>query len=198
MNLKNPVTHRSGGNPISAKARRALFTAGGLIAVCALTAILSWPGAALATPSQGFSVLSLTRSFFDEIRVLSDTIDGTDTADPKIMIISKEPSDVYALTTSLAAVTPTTPPGSTGWHSHPGPSIVLVKSGTASVYQGDDATCTPVRIPAGSGFAEPGGVHVHMVRNEGTGPLVLQVFQIVPAGAPRRIDAPANPACPNL
>jgi hypothetical protein len=183
---------------MSAKARRALLAAGGLIAVSALTAILSWPGTALATPAQGFSVVALTKSFFEEIRVISATIDGDDTDDPKIKIISKEPSDVYAITTNLAVATATTPPGSTGWHSHPGPSVVLVKSGTASVYQGDDPTCTPVRYPARSGFAEPGGAHVHMVRNEGTELLVLQVFQIIPAGAPRRIDGPANTACPNL
>lgn len=184
---------------MSAKARRAWFTAGGLIAVSALTAILSWPGGALATPAQGFTVVALTKSFFEEIRLASDEIDGTDSDGPEIKIISKEPSDVYALTTNLAVATATTPPGSTGWHWHPGPSVVLVKSGTASVYQGHDPTCTPVRYSIGSGFTEPAGrAHVHMVRNEGAEPLVLQVFQIVPAGALRRIDAPANPACPNL
>jgi mannose-6-phosphate isomerase-like protein (cupin superfamily) len=38
--------------------------------------------------------------------------------------------------------------------------------------------------------------HVHMLRNEGSVPLVTVTFQIVPAGATRRNDAPAPGNCP--
>jgi len=30
------------------------------------------------------------------------------------------------------------PGGQSGWHTHPGPVIVLVKSGTFTLYDGDD------------------------------------------------------------
>ena len=33
------------------------------------------------------------------------------------------------------------PGGQTGWHSHPGPVIVLIKAGTITFYDGDDPTC---------------------------------------------------------
>jgi len=74
--------------------------------------------------------------------------------------------------------------------------VVLVKSGTATVYDGDDPNCTSVRYPAGTGFIDSGGGHVHMVRNEGTEPLVTVAFQIIPTGALRRIDAASPGYCP--
>ncbi len=72
--------------------------------------------------------------------------------------------------------------------------MVLVKSGTATVYDGDDPNCMPVRYPAGTGFIDAGGGH--MVRNEGTEPLVTVAFQIIPTGALRRIDAASPGYCP--
>src|SRR5438128_378064 len=81
------------------------------------------------------------------------------------------------------------PGGTFGWHSHPGPSLVIVKSGTATFYMGDDPTCTPHVVTAGSGFVDGGG-DVHVVRNEGTVDLVTIVTSLVPAGAARRIDVP--------
>ncbi len=35
------------------------------------------------------------------------------------------------------------PGGSTGWHTHPGPSFVIVTQGSVTVYEGSDKTCTP-------------------------------------------------------
>jgi hypothetical protein len=35
------------------------------------------------------------------------------------------------------------PGGSFGWHSHPGPSLLIVKQGTITFYRADDPTCTP-------------------------------------------------------
>jgi hypothetical protein len=46
------------------------------------------------------------------------------------------------------------PGGTFGWHSHPGPSLVIVKSGTATFYHADDPTCTPHVVPTGSGFVD--------------------------------------------
>jgi quercetin dioxygenase-like cupin family protein len=87
------------------------------------------------------------------------------------------------------------PGGSFGWHSHPGPSLVIVKSGALTLYDGDDPTCTPKVIPAGSGFVDDGG-HVHLVRNEGSVDTVVYVTSLVPQGATRRIDQPAPGNCP--
>jgi hypothetical protein len=49
--------------------------------------------------------------------------------------------------------------------------------------------------PAGTGVIDPGDGHVHLLRNEGSANLVTVTVQILPAGAPRRIDAPAPGNC---
>jgi quercetin dioxygenase-like cupin family protein len=89
------------------------------------------------------------------------------------------------------------PGGWLGWHSHPGLSFVVVKSGTASFYEADDPTCTPVRIGTLGTFFEPAG-DVHMVRNEEAIPLVNLVIQLTPRGAPRAIGEPDPGNCAPL
>jgi quercetin dioxygenase-like cupin family protein len=88
------------------------------------------------------------------------------------------------------------PGGSSGWHTHPGPSLITVKSGIATFYDSDDPTCTPHVVPAGTGVIDPGDGHVHLLRNEGSVDLVTVTVQILPAGAARRIDAPNPGNCP--
>ena len=58
------------------------------------------------------------------------------------------------------------PGGTFGWHSHPGPSLVIIKTGALTLYRGDDPDCTQQLFEAGSRFVDEGGV-VHLVRNEG-------------------------------
>lgn len=101
----------------------------------------------------------------------------------------KGASDLHVLSNTIA------PGGSFGWHSHPGPSFVIVKSGTATVYLGADRTCRAHRIRAGKGFVDR-GLQVHAVRNEGTVNLVTVVVSFTPRGAVRRIDEPNPGHCP--
>jgi len=90
------------------------------------------------------------------------------------------------------------PGGTFGWHSHPGPSLVIVKSGTATFYLADDPTCSPQLVRAGSGFVDQGH-DIHVVRNESSSEnLVTVVVSFVPEGFARRIDEPAPPNCPSL
>jgi hypothetical protein len=86
------------------------------------------------------------------------------------------------------------PGGTFGWHSHPGPSLVIVQSGTLSAYHAPD--CTPQDF--GSTFIDQGH-DLHMVRNNGTVDADVYVVSFVPAGFQRRIDEPnPNPSiCPN-
>jgi quercetin dioxygenase-like cupin family protein len=86
------------------------------------------------------------------------------------------------------------PGGWLGWHSHPGLSFVVVKSGTATFYEADG--CAQQVIPTGGTFFEPAG-DVHTVRNEGNVDLVNVVIQLVPTGAPRAIGEP-DPGCLQL
>lgn len=48
------------------------------------------------------------------------------------------------------------PGGHTGWHSHPGPVVVVVQAGELIVTQGNNRTCTGVTYTAGQAFMDPG------------------------------------------
>lgn len=92
------------------------------------------------------------------------------------------------------------PGGHTGWHSHPGPVVVLIKSGEMSFYDSEDPTCTVRRYSAGQAFVDSGQGHVHIARNEGSAPLELYAtyFDVTPGvAAPDafRIDAPSPGNC---
>jgi hypothetical protein len=94
------------------------------------------------------------------------------------------------------------PLGTTGWHTHPGPSLVIVTSGTLTVYDGDEPTCTPqyYSADATSGypnhFLDAGGGHVHLVQNDSsTSQATATAVQLFPAGSATRIDADRPAAC---
>ncbi len=94
------------------------------------------------------------------------------------------------------------PGGSTGWHSHPGHSLIVVTAGAVTAYEGDDRHCRPHVYTTGMGFVDPGGDHVHDLRNEGTVEARTVAVQLIPAhpdgsssAADRRIDAPDPGNC---
>jgi hypothetical protein len=88
---------------------------------------------------------------------------------------------------------------STGWHTHPGPSFVIVTQGSITAYDGDDPACTPHVYTAGTpdnAFIDPGGGHVHIIRDESGAVAKTIAVQFIPAGATRRQDAPDPGNCP--
>ena len=84
------------------------------------------------------------------------------------------------------------PNSSTGWHSHPGKTLVTVQSGTFTVYHDD---CSSHSYGPGDAFVElPSSMHVG--RNETTGNVQLGVvFFDVPIGGSPRIDQPQPDGC---
>ncbi|MEV6808704.1 cupin domain-containing protein [Streptomyces sp. NPDC051132] len=89
----------------------------------------------------------------------------------------------------------TVPPGqSTGWHYHDGPVRAVVRQGTLSHF---DSACRPDGVyGAGTSIQEPDGPgYVHIGRNLGDTPLVLEALYALPHGSPFAEDAP-NPGCP--
>ena len=85
------------------------------------------------------------------------------------------------------------PNSSTGWHTHPGRTLVTVKSGTFTVYHAED--CEPLVYEPGDAFVElPSTVHVG--RNETNGVVELGVvFFRVPTGGSPRVDQPQPEDC---
>jgi hypothetical protein len=154
-----------------------------------LTAIVGaggYAGTALATPSSGFSSTTVAVGRFDEINVNNFTL-------PARFWQSRQKtqglSDVYVQSNVWV------PGGSSGWHTHPGHSLIIVTAGTVTAYDGDDPGCTPQVYFEGMGFVDSGGAHVHLLRNEGTVEARTITVQLIPAAAVRRIDAPAPGNC---
>lgn len=91
----------------------------------------------------------------------------------------------------------TVPAGASfGWHYHRAAVAVVVKSGTLTLYDSADRTCTPQRYSAGQGFAERPH-HVHLARNEGRKPAVVLVTYLgLKHGANPDVPAPSPGNCP--
>ena len=111
-----------------------------------------------------------------------DNTDGESTPDGYCARLqSKDNTDIVVANIAI------TPGGTSGWHSHPGPVLVVVKTGVLTIYHGDDPTCSPTLHPAGTAFTEEGGV-VHIARNEGAVDATTVATFFVPVSAPQRID----------
>jgi hypothetical protein len=84
---------------------------------------------------------------------------------------------------------------STGWHSHPGISIIFVVAGTITDYDSSNPGCKGVEYTAGSAFTDVGGTDVHMLRNDGTVQAETIAVQYIAAGQPRKTNATEPAGC---
>ncbi|MCX5378986.1 cupin domain-containing protein [Streptomyces sp. NBC_00091] len=81
------------------------------------------------------------------------------------------------------------PGGCTGWHYHHVPLMAVVKSGTLTRILSDG---TVEVHPEGATFVEPeGAANVHLGRNLGSEPVVLQVTCALTEDDPWSVPAPA-------
>jgi quercetin dioxygenase-like cupin family protein len=129
-------------------------------------------GVVLATPGSGFK---------------ERTVMARGTLSPHFKIKlqdSSSPGDVVIQKFVLA------PGGQSGWHLHPGPAIVTVKSG---VFTLDQEGCESATYSPGEVVVEP-IERVHRVRNLGTTDLEFWVtFLDVPVGSPQRLEPETDP-----
>lgn len=135
--------------------------------------------AAVATPSFGTAQATLASALYTDIDIDAKRPDW------KASLTVKGVSGVFVTSHSII------PGGYSGWHSHPGLSVVSVTQGTLWLYDASDPNCAPTIVTAGHGFVESGD-HVHMVRNEGGVEATWTTTAIRPAGSTGRIDQP-NP-----
>ena len=83
----------------------------------------------------------------------------------------------------------------TGWHSHQGPSLIFVVTGTVTNYDSSDPSCAPKTYSQGAVFTDAGGTDVHMLRNEGAAPAETIAVQFIPQGQPRKTTEPEPANC---
>lgn len=152
-------------------------------------------GKVLATPSSGFAAMTLAVGRFGEMDVFSYSIPPNALQEEQKSNVwlslqkTKGLSDLYVQSNVWQ------PGGSSGWHTHPGHSLIIVTAGTVTAYEGDDPDCKPRVYTEGMGFVDHGGSHVHLLRNEGGVMAGTIAVQLIPADAVRRIDAPDPGNC---
>jgi quercetin dioxygenase-like cupin family protein len=157
-------------------ARWALLGAGLAGVVTALTVAPS-----AATPPAGLTSVLLAR--------------GIDRSHGTVALKFKSGTDI-----AMTQIT-VNPGGSSGWHSHPGGAVIIVKAGVLTVYRSVGRRCESTTYRAGQAFIERPR-EVDDVLNAGSTPYVLYVtFPGVPHGtdpADTRIDEPDPGTCPGI
>ena len=135
----------------------------------------------LATPPSGFSTEQLAKGVYQAMHLKADKAGKWD-----LLVKTKDLSDVYVVRNTI------TPGGYSGWHTHPGPSLITVTSGQITVYE-NDGLCQPRVYGVGDGALDLGSGHAHNIKNEGAVNAVTVVVQIIPKDAGRRQDIDPAP-----
>jgi hypothetical protein len=173
------------------------LTAAALVAACENPTTRQPSGPSITDPSftvaSGFVSTAVARGNAGAFHIRST--DGFD-----VEIKAQDNTDIAVSNVVVA------PGGSSGWHSHPGPVLVIVKTGTITFYRagkhsgldGDEenpnnaalgATCSRTDYPAGSAFVEvPAPGHVMLAKNEGATEATVTATYFAPPGAALRID----------
>ena len=175
--------------------------------------VLSYSAHVWATTANGFKATTIATGTFEEFELFNHSIlpnptgDGDNDRDDKTLWLSmqktKGSSDLYVQSNIWQSVSPTGVVASTGWHTHPGHSLIIVTSGTITEYEADCRPHVYTFVPGQPAptLIDPGHGHVHIIRNEGSVPASTIAVQLVPYDpnkANRRIDAAAPANCPNI
>jgi hypothetical protein len=175
------------------------LTATALVAACENSTPRQSSGPSITDPSftvaSGFVSTPVARGTAEAFHIRST--DGFD-----VEIKTKDKTDIAVSNVVVAAG------GSSGWHTHPGPVLVVVKTGTITFYRagnhgdqngdnenGDNrknsGTCSRTVYPAGSAFVEvPAPGHAMLAKNEGSAEATVTATYFAPPGAALRIDRP--------
>jgi quercetin dioxygenase-like cupin family protein len=157
-----------------------LAAAVAILAAALIAALLALPGEpATATPPSGIAAELLARGTIAQaghVRVAG------------IKLATRGPIDVATVHVTFQ------PGGSTGWHVHPGPALVTVKTGQLTLHRAKG--CRTRSFSAGQTFLEFGPDDVNLTRNETGGVTETVVTFLLPVGAPTTVDAPAPRHCP--
>ena len=153
------------------------------VAFGALSATALFAAPAQATPASGFTAVQQWKGDYGALDVK-----GEKTGHWDLKLTTKDDTDVHVVRNSIAIG------GQSGWHTHPGPSLITVTVGEITAYDSDDPLCSPKVYRAGEGFVDSGD-HAHLLRNESGAPAETVAVQFLADGATRRIDAPAPTNC---
>jgi len=87
------------------------------------------------------------------------------------------------------------PNQATAWHTHPGPVLVAIASGSLTYEDAHATECRRTTYTAGEGFTDPGFGHVHRAIAGPSGADFYPVYVLPKRSATHLIDATAPPEC---
>lgn len=150
------------------------------VGVCCALSFLACATMAWASPPFGVTPSVLNRAMFEPFSVRTDPQSPID-----FRAKSKSDLDIVVRQHTYGIG------GHTGWHKHPGPVFITVKTGTLTFYELDDPTCTPIVVNAGEGYVDDG--HGHIAVNH-TGEIAVDISVILaPVAGAFRSELPGGP-----
>jgi hypothetical protein len=159
-----------------------------LFSVAIMVTALYSAGDVWATPAVGFTATTLVEGAFGEIDVLNKSVVPNSSEDDRRAKVWLSLQKTSGLSYLYVQNNVWQPGGTTGWHTHPGHSLIIVTAGTVTDYDGSDPDCKPHVYTKNMTFVDHGGSHIHAIRNEGNVVAQTTAIQLIPAGATRRID----------
>jgi quercetin dioxygenase-like cupin family protein len=152
--------------------------------------VVAFPGPDVVEATQvvGFTAITVISGRFKKDDALKKSLIPESVEDDrraKAWLSQQEPSSASDLYVQKNVWQPG---GSTGWHTHPGRSFIIVTEGTVTEYEGPASDCRPHVYTKGKAFVDPHGDHVHIIRNESNAVARTTAIQLIAAGAARRID----------
>lgn len=170
-----------------------------LAAAFAITVLCA--GRLQATPASGFTGATVVKGTFGEINVFNSILPpdiGQSWVKSDMWLSwqkTKGESDLYVQSNTWQVG------ATTGWHSHPGHSLIVITSGTVTDFESDSKHPCTATVYTGTPaqpatLVDEGGDHVHQIVNTGGTVATGYAVQLIPAGAARRIDAPQPENCP--
>ncbi len=104
-----------------------------------------------------------------------------------VTLLAEQPTDVAFVGATIV------PSGETGWHTHPGPSIIVVAVGALTMQSAHEGACAEHEFAEGAAFVHPAGNHNFVAGADG---VEFYVSYYVPAGTEALLTpAEAPPEC---
>ncbi len=171
--------------------RKATFAA----AVALIGGVLTAAGVWATAPSVGFSGVTRLTSTFADIN-LKNKLKGIDAQGVRweweAELQTEGPTQLFIQDNTWQ------PGASTGWHYHPGFSLVTVTDGKLMVYDAESPNCEPKEYGKGDTFVDAASSSLpHLIRNEGGEVATTTAVQLIPyqLRTSRRSDASIPDGC---
>jgi quercetin dioxygenase-like cupin family protein len=162
-----------------------------LVAVAAGSVmVVGLQSAAQATDAVGFTAVQTVRGNFAGLMLKADK-DQERSDKWDLQLKTQGDSDLYVVRNAVAVG------GHSGWHTHPGPSLITVTIGAITAYDSSNPLCTPATYTAGQTFLDSGD-HAHLLRNETGAAAETVAVQFVPEGSVRRTSVARPNHCPDI